>query len=136
MTNTPHRVAARRLGVTLDHGLGGYGTGSALTLDARDQVHMVVVAFHHRRAYPVRWEAQASGYSARLHGATFTVQTAPGTAIRHVFGPRHVYLVGGTRVLVWRKNLLTDIQPQPADRHPAAAPGRPRQALRCKEVSP
>jgi len=32
-----------------------------------------------------------------------------------VFGaPAHVYLVGGTRVLVWHKNLLTDVQPPPA----------------------
>ena len=79
---------------------------------------MVVVAFRGGRCYPVRWEAQASGYDARLHDATFMVQAAPGPAIRKVFGtPAHVYLVGGTRVLVWRKNLLTDVQP------PSAQPG-------------
>lgn len=76
---------------------------------------MVVVAFRHGGCYPVRWEAQASGYDARLHDATFMVQAAPGSAIRHVFGvPAHIYLVGGTRVLVWNKNLLTDVRPPPA----------------------
>ena len=111
----------------LDYGLGGYGTGNALTLDARDRVHMVVVAFRGGRCYPVRWEAQASGYDARLHDATFMVQAAPGPAIRKVFGtPAHVYLVGGTRVLVWRKNLLTDVQP------PSGTPrSRQRAAARC-----
>ena len=111
----------------LDYGLGGYGTGNALTLDARGRVHMVVVAFRGGRCYPVRWEAQASGYDARLHDATFMVQAAPGSAIRHVFGaPAHVYLVGGTRVLVWHKNLLTDVQP------PSGTPrSRQRAAARC-----
>ncbi len=99
----------------LDYGLGGYGTGNALTLDARGRVHMVVVAFHRGRCYPVRWEAQASGYDAGLHDATFMVQAAPGSAIRHVFGaPAHIYLVGGARVLVWDKNLLTDVHPAPS----------------------
>jgi len=102
----------------LDYGLGGYGTGNAMTLDARGRVHMVVVAFRQGRCYPVRWEAQASSYNAGLHDATFMVQAARGTAIRHVFGsPAHVYLVGGTRVLLWHKNLLTDVQP------PSALPG-------------
>ena len=102
----------------LDYGLGGYGTGNALTLDAGNRVHMVVVAFRGGHCYPVRWEAQASGYDASLHDATFMVQAAPGAAIRKVFGtPAHVYLVGGTRVLVWHKNLLTDVQP------PSAPPG-------------
>jgi hypothetical protein len=97
----------------LYYGLGGYGTGNALSLDAGNRVHMVVVAFRGGRCYPVRWEAQASGYDARLHDATFMVQAAPGPAIRQVFGdPAHVYLVGRTRVLVWHKNLLTDVQPR------------------------
>jgi hypothetical protein len=51
------------------------------------------------------------------------VQAAPGTAIRDVFGaPAHVYLVGGTRVLLWHKNLLTDVQPPPAPPGYGSAP--------------
>jgi hypothetical protein len=117
----------------LYYGLGGYGTGNALTLDARGRVQMVVVAFRHGRSYPVRWEAQASGYDARLHDATFMVQAAPGTAIRHVFGaPAHVYLVGGTRVLVWHKNLLTDVQSPSGPPGPGSKP--PSGALRAAAV--
>ncbi len=122
----------------LHYGLGGYGTGNAVTLDAGNRVQMAVVAFRRGRCYPVRWEAQASGYDARLHDATFMVQAAPGPAIRKVFGaPAHVYRVGGTRVLLWHKNLLTDVQPpsaQPGHRSapPTGAlqpgsPGRPSQ---------
>jgi len=91
-------------------------------------VHMVVVAFRGGRCYPVRWESQASGYDPRLHNATFMVQAAPGPVIRKVFGtPAHVYLVGGTRILVWRKNLLTDVQPLSA--HPAHGNVLPSGAL-------
>jgi hypothetical protein len=108
------RLAGWLLAHHLHYGPGGYGTGNALTLDAGNRVHMVVVAFRRGRCYPVRWEAQASGYDARLHDATFMVQAAPTPVIRKVFGAHaHVYRVGGTRVLVWHKNLLTDVQPPP-----------------------
>jgi hypothetical protein len=51
------------------------------------------------------------------------VQAAPTTAIRRVFGaPEHVYRVGGTRVLVWHKNLLTDVEPPPAPPGRGSAP--------------
>src|SRR5579859_4289 len=96
----------------LDYGLGGYGAGNTTTLDTGDQVHVVVVVFHGGRCYPLQWEAQASGYDARLHDATFIVQAWPAATIRRVFGaPARVYHVGVTDVLVWRKNLLKEVQP-------------------------
>jgi hypothetical protein len=96
----------------LDYGLGAYGTGNALTLYARDHVHVVVVTFAGGRCYPFAWETQASGYDARLHDATFVLQAAPSATIRKVFGtPDHVYQVGSTRVFVWHKNLLREVQP-------------------------
>ena len=71
-----------------------------------------MVVFRGGRCYPLQWEAQAPDYEARLHDATFIVQTMPAAAIRRVFGiPDHVYHVGATRVLIWHKNLLTDVQP-------------------------
>jgi hypothetical protein len=112
------RLARLLLVHHLDYGLGGYGTGNALTLYARDRVHVVVVVFRRGRCYPLQWEAQASGYDARLHYATFVVQAAPSAAIRKAFGaPDHVYHVGKTRVLVWHKNLLKEVQP------PSSQPG-------------
>ena len=96
----------------LDYGLGGYGIGNTTTLETGNQIHVVVVVFHGSRCYPLRWEAQASNYDARLHDATFLVQDAPAATIRRVFGiPDHVYHVGTTTVLVWHKNLLKDVQP-------------------------
>jgi hypothetical protein len=96
----------------LDYGLGGYGTGNATTLEAGNRVHVVVVVFSRGRCYPLQWEAQASGYDARLHNATFILQNAPTAVIRKVFGtPDHVYHIGMTTVLVWRKNLLKEVQP-------------------------
>jgi hypothetical protein len=103
----------------LDYGLGGYGTGNATTLEAGNRIHVVVVVFDGGRCYPLQWEAQASGYDARLHDATFILQNAPTAVIRKVFGaPDHVYNVSGTRVLVWHKNLLKEVQP-PSSRHGA-----------------
>jgi hypothetical protein len=103
----------------LDYGLGGYGTGNDTTLEAGNRVHVVVVVFSRGRCYPLQWEAQASGYDARLHDATFILQNAPTAAIRKVFGtPDSVYHVGTVRVLVWHKNLLKDVQP-PSSRYGA-----------------
>jgi hypothetical protein len=117
------RLAHWLLAHHLQYGLGGYGTGNALSLNARNRVHMVVVAFRDGRFYPVRWEAQSSGYDARLHDATFMVPAAPASAIRMVFGaPAHVYRVGGTTVFVWHKNLLTDVQQPPPQPGHGSAP--------------
>jgi hypothetical protein len=96
----------------LDYGLGGYGTGNSTSLDAGNRVHIATVVFSGGRCYPLRWEAQASDYNARLHDATFIVPAVPGAVIRKVFGPPgHVYRVGARTVLVWDKNLLTEVQP-------------------------
>jgi hypothetical protein len=108
----------------LDYGLGGYGTGNDTTLATGNRVHVVVVAFSGGRCYPLQWEAQASSYDARLHDATFIVQAAPAAVIRKVFGaPAHVYQVGVLKVLVWHKNLLTEVQP-PSAQPGHGAPGR------------
>jgi hypothetical protein len=73
-----------------------------------------VVVFRGGRCYPLRLEAQASDYNPRLHDATFVVQTPAAGAILRVFGdPDHVHHVGVDKVLVWRKNLLKDVQPPP-----------------------
>jgi len=112
------RLAHWLLAHHLDYGLGAYGTGNALTLYAGDRVHVVVVVFRGGRCYPFEWEAQASDYDARLHDATFMLQAASAPTIRKVFGtPDRVYHVGATRVLVWHKNLLKEVQP------PSSRPG-------------
>jgi hypothetical protein len=106
------RLAHWLLAHHLGYGLGGYGSGNATTLDTGNKVHVVVVVFDGGRCYPLQWEAQQSGYNARLHDATFVVQAWPAATIRRVFGtPDHVYRVGVTKVLVWHKNLLTEVQP-------------------------
>ena len=71
------RLAHWLLAHHLDYGLGGYGTGNALTLYAGGQVHVLVVEFRQGRCYPLEWEAQASDYDARRHDATFMLQAAP-----------------------------------------------------------
>jgi hypothetical protein len=119
------RLAHWLLAHHLDYGLGAYGTGNALTLYSGDRVHVVVVVFRHGRCYPLQWEAQASGYDARLHDATFIVQATSTAGIRRIFGtPGRIYHVGATRVLVWHKNLLKDIQP-PSSRPGRGSPGYP-----------
>ncbi len=99
----------------LDYGLGAYGTSNDTTLDTGNQVHVVAVVFRDGRCYPLLWEAQASGYDARMHNATFIVQTGRAAVVRKVFGtPSAVYHVGGTTVLAWHKNLLREVQPASA----------------------
>ncbi|HEV2374099.1 MAG TPA: hypothetical protein VGS19_18330 [Streptosporangiaceae bacterium] len=96
----------------LDYGLGGYGAGNTTTLNTGNRVHVVVVVFRYGRCYPLQWEGQASSYDARLHNATFMVQDVGSASIRRVFGtPDQVDHVGSFTVLVWHKNLLTDVQP-------------------------
>lgn len=120
------RLAHWLLAHHLDYGLGGYGAGNTTTLATGNHVHVVVVVFHGGRCYPLRWEARAPDYDARLHDATFIVQAWPAATIRKVFGtPGYVYHVGVTTVLVWHKNLLKEVQPasqRPGhgtpDRHP------------------
>ena len=112
----------------LDYGLGGYGSGNTTTLDAGGRVHVAVVVFSRGRCYPLRWEAHASDYDARLHDATFIVAAVPGTVIRKVFGtPDQVYRVGARTVLVWHKNLLNEVRPASAGilrRSARSAPSR------------
>jgi hypothetical protein len=105
----------------LDYGLGAYGTSNDTTLDTGNQVHVVAVVFRGGHCYPLQWEAQASGYDARLHNATFLVQTGRAAVARKVFGaPTAVYRIGGTTVLAWRKNLLKQVQPASARPGPGA----------------
>ena len=122
----------------LDYGLGGYGTGNALTLYAGDRVHVVVVVFRGGRCYPSSGKRRHPTMTPGCMTRPSSCRPRPAPAIRKVFGaPAHVYHVGGTRVLLWHKNLLTDVQPpsaQPGHRSapPTGAlqpgsPGRPSQ---------
>ncbi|HEY6279429.1 MAG TPA: hypothetical protein VIX86_24225 [Streptosporangiaceae bacterium] len=127
----PHARLTRWLLVHhLHYGLGGYGTGNATTLATGNHVQVVVVVFRGGRCYPLQWEAQAPGYDARLHDATFIVQVWPATTIRSVFGtPDRVYHVGAVRVLVWDENLLKEVQPassRPGHGAPRPPPLAPR----------
>ena len=105
------RLANWLLAHHLDYGLGAYGSGNTTTLDTGTRVHVVVVVFRDGRCYPLAWEAQAAGYDARLHDATFIVQAISTAAIHSIFGaPDRVYHVGVMKVLVWHKNLLNEVQ--------------------------
>jgi hypothetical protein len=105
------RLARWLLAHHLDYGLGGYGIGNTVTLDTGGRVHVVVVVYGSGHCYPFRWEAEASSYDPRLHDATFVVQSAPVAVIRKVFGtPARVYHFGRANILVWHKNLLTEVQ--------------------------
>jgi len=108
-------LAAHRL----DYGLAGYWQASSSTLDSggRVQVRPVRVAGSIVARDP--WEIQQSWFSPAEHDATFVVLTpgAPGrdpfpwsADVRATFGqPARVYYVGSYTVLVWNKNLLTEL---------------------------
>ena len=65
------------------------------------------------------WESTEDWYDPRLHDASFIVQLIkpgrlpaflPMASVENTFGPpAKVYLAGPYRILVWHKNLLTEL---------------------------
>ena len=65
------------------------------------------------------WESTESWYDPRLHDANFVVQLTkpnglpaflPLASLEATFGPpARTYLAGPYRILVWNKNLLTEL---------------------------
>jgi hypothetical protein len=109
-------LAAHRLG----YGLAGYWQSSSTTLASDGTVSIRPVVAADDAVLPYRWESQASWYDPALHDATFLVlyPPAPGlrpypwiTDVRATFGPpAQIYRTGAYLVLVWKKNLLSDLR--------------------------
>lgn len=103
----------------LRHGLAGYWQADSVTFDGGGQV-MIAPIFG---ASPYEWESRPSWYDAAVSDPDFVVTVsaprseevfAKPAVIRRVFGPpARTYLFQRYTIMVWNKNLLTDLRPPP-----------------------
>jgi len=104
----------------LTYGLAGYWEASSVTADSGNRVRVRPVRMFDHELVTTPWETDASWYIPQRHDARFVIW-APRTNcvnvclsiadLRRQFGPPAMtYRVGRYRVLVWRKNLLTNVK--------------------------
>jgi hypothetical protein len=106
----------------LSYGLGGYWNASAVTLLSSDAVQIRTIKFNYgpdeAYALPYPWEASTFWYDPARHYADFVVvqNNDPQTVLKieNYFGrpvlTHHVGGPGGIEVLVYHKNLLTQVR--------------------------
>jgi hypothetical protein len=106
----------------LRSGLAGYWDASSTTLDTGQRVIVAPVQFrpgHGLSAY--LWEIDARLFNSQANEASFVVASpprpgqvsavTPAQAIAQFGRPYQRYSYQGFAILVWRKNLLTDLEP-------------------------
>ena len=104
----------------LRYGLGAYWQANIVSLTSGERVMVVPVSVNDSGlVVHDRWESKASWYDPRLHDATFIVQVRspsrlpaflPRASLQAAFGPpAKVYNYGPYTILVWHKNLLTQL---------------------------
>jgi hypothetical protein len=107
----------------LDSGLAGYWVADSVTLDSGGRVALRSVLPYDGAISPNDWETRPSWYSPAAHSANFVVMTPAAAGlppypwsgnVRAAFGqPARIYYLGRYTVLVWTKNLLTELGPEP-----------------------
>jgi hypothetical protein len=96
----------------LTDGLAGYWQANSTTLASGGRVRVSAVAWDTQGALvPRLWESDMSDYDPARHYANFVVADAlVPRAVTRVFGPPHrVYHADGHTIMVWNKNLLTEL---------------------------
>jgi hypothetical protein len=106
----------------LTYGLGGYWQANAVTLESGGRVQVRSILAAGPVVIRDDWETEPGWYSPARHQATFLVlsQNAPGAgpfppiaSVRATFGqPASISYVGQYTVLVWNKNLLSELPAQ------------------------
>jgi hypothetical protein len=103
----------------LTYGIAAYWDASDVTYDSGNRVQVRAVISNGTRFSPYYWETKASWYSAAQHDATFAIADIPPNVdvrstvadFEHYFGqPAETYRVGAQVVLVYRKNLLKQVE--------------------------
>ena len=106
-------------------GLAGYWNADSVTLYSRGEVVIVPIKFHRgHELSALPWEIDTQLYDSSAHDANFLVATPPPGAPSAVtpaeavalFGPPYrTYLYRDDTIMVWRKNLLSQLPgPPPA----------------------
>jgi len=109
------------------YGVSNYYEGNITTLDSGGRVHLVTVSWGAHKSVPRAYQSESSWYDPQLHYANFVVNTGadqppaiiPPRDLRNAFGPpAEIYHDGPYTIMVWNKNLLTDL-----GRPPKKGPG-------------
>jgi hypothetical protein len=101
----------------LSSGISSYWEASSITVNSGGKITMLAVGIHgsHHLLGPDKWETDLRLANAATHSANFVVN-APDNLVPiklavQMFGPpAHTYHVGAYTVMVWDKNLLSEIQ--------------------------
>jgi hypothetical protein len=103
----------------LHTGLSGYWESNVVTLTSGDQVQIRQVALSGGRLIPSTFESKTQWYDPKRNSANFVVLFpgvagypgfTPEQAVLATFGkPARTYHVGSYTVLVWDRNLLSDL---------------------------
>jgi hypothetical protein len=103
----------------LSYGLGGYWQSNVVTLDTGGRIRIRSVLAAGSTVVRDSWEAEPGWYNSSLHQANFVVLSPnwPGgrpfpwiANVRATFGqPASINYVGQYTILVWNKNLLTEL---------------------------
>jgi hypothetical protein len=104
----------------LSYGLAGYWQASSVTLESSGRVQVRPFTVRARRVVPGPWELKATWYDAGLNRANFVIlfhggpdmsPFAPAAQVLATFGPAaRSYQTGPYQILVWDKNLLTEMR--------------------------
>lgn len=101
----------------LHYGLAGYWDGSAVTLDSGNQVQVRTVQMVGKKITPYAWETNLFWFDPARHYANFVVvdiDSHPylGIGVERTFGkPIRTHRIGNWDVLIYGKNLLTQVKP-------------------------
>jgi hypothetical protein len=101
----------------LTYGLAGYWDGSVITVETGNQIQVRTVRLRHNEITPYPWETKFSWFDPALHYANFVIvdyNDPPYLTpkVRQIFGkPALTHRIGAFDILVYHKNLLTQVKP-------------------------
>ncbi len=104
----------------LTYGIAGYWDASNVTVQAGDRVQVRAVVPQNGKIIPFSWETKPSWFDPTQHDATFVIGSnsktpgtiTPATAERSFGRPSAIYKVAGRLIMIYQKNLLTELPPQ------------------------
>jgi hypothetical protein len=117
----PHsaRLASWLSAHHLTYGLAGYWDANVTTLATGGRIQLLSVLANGQQITGDYWEVRTSWYDPSSHYANFVVLVPPPAkfgryptvaSVRRTFGqPAQIYYLGQYTILVWDKNLLTDL---------------------------
>jgi hypothetical protein len=107
----------------LTHGVAGYWNADSTTLDTQGRVVIAPLKYYHGRGLePLLWEIQPRLFDRSDNDPNFLVATAPGApsavtpaeAVAAFGQPYRRYFYQGDTIMVWHKNLLSELPNPPA----------------------